>query len=89
MFSIYGNGCFKLWRLHLERVSNIKPFVNKYNWKGIHYSLKIDDWKTFKKNNLKIAFNFLYIKEKVICPAYISEINLSCEKQIILLMIPN
>ena len=31
----------------------------------------------------------LYTKEKEICPAYISKINLNCEKQIILLMIPN
>ena len=29
------------------------------------------------------------IKEKGICPAYISKINVNCEKQIILLMIPN
>ena len=33
-----------------ERVSNIKPFINKYNWKGINYLSKIDDWKTFEKN---------------------------------------
>ena len=32
-----------------ERVSNIKPFINKYNWKRINYLLKIDDWKTFDK----------------------------------------
>ena len=31
----------------------------------------------------------MYIKEKVICRAYISNINLNCEKQINLLMIPN
>ena len=32
-----------------ERVSNIKPFINKYNWKGINYSSKLDDWKTNEK----------------------------------------
>ena len=26
-----------------ERVSNIKTFINKYNWKGIKYLPKIDD----------------------------------------------
>ena len=26
-----------------ERFSNIKPFINKYNWKGINYPSKIDD----------------------------------------------
>ena len=40
-----------------ERVSNIKPFINKYNWKGINYSTKIDDWKRFEKNNPTIALN--------------------------------
>ena len=33
--------------------------------------------------------NILFIKEKEICPACISKININCEKQIILLMIPN
>ena len=47
-----------------ERVSNIKPFVNKYNWKGKNYPSKIDDSKTFEKNNLTVALDILYIKEK-------------------------
>ena len=72
-----------------ERVSNIKPFINKYNSKGINYPSKIDDWKTFEKNNLTIALNILYTKEKETRPAYISKINSNCEKQINLLMIPN
>ena len=54
-----------------ERVSNIKPFINKYNWKGINYSSKIDDWKMFEKNNPTMVLNILYIKEKEIIPAYI------------------
>ena len=33
--------------------------------------------------------NNSYIKGKEICPAYISKINSNCEKQIIMLMIPN
>ena len=40
-------------------------------------------------NYPSIALNILYIKEKEICTAYISKINWNCEKQIILLMIPN
>ena len=74
---------------NLERVSNIKPFINKYNWKGINYPSKIDDWKTFEKNDPTIALNIWVIKEKEICPAYISKINSNCEKQIILLMTSN
>ena len=34
-----------------ERVSNVKRFINKDKWKGINYLSKIDDWKTFAKNN--------------------------------------
>ena len=74
---------------HPEKVSYIKPFINKCNCKGINYPSKIDDWKMFEKNNPRIAFNIFYIKEKEICPAYISKHNSTREKQIILLMIAN
>ena len=74
---------------HPERFSIIKSFINKYNWEGINYPSEIDDWKTFEKNTSRIALNILYTKEKEISPAYISKINSNCEKQIILLMIPN
>ena len=53
---------------HPGRVSIIKPFINKYNWKGINYPSKIDDLKTFEENNPKIDLNILY-------PAYISKVN--------------
>ena len=72
-----------------ERVSNFKPFTDRYNWKGINYPSKIDDWKTFEKNNPTIALNIIYIKEKEICSACISKIKSNCKIQIILLMIPN
>ena len=36
-----------------------------------------------------IVLDILQIKEKEICPDYISKINSNCEKQIILLKIPN
>ena len=75
--------------MHPERVSNIKPFINKYNWKGINYLSKIDDQETFEKNNPTSALNIFYVKEKEIYPAYISKHNSTCEKQLILLMIPN
>ena len=32
----------------------------------MNYSSKIDNWKTFEKNNQTIALNILYIKEKEI-----------------------
>ena len=67
--------------LHPERVSNIKPFINKYNLRGTKYPSKINDWKTLEKNNPTIALNILYIKAKEICPSYISKINSNCEKK--------
>ena len=29
---------------HPAKVSNIKPFINKCNWKQLNYQSKIDDW---------------------------------------------
>ena len=54
---------------HPERVSSIKPLINKCNCEGIYYPSKIHDWKTFEKNNPTIALNILYTKEREICPA--------------------
>ena len=74
MFLICCN-CYGEMKWNPERVSNIKPFINKCNWEGKNYPTKLDDWKTFKKNNPTIALNIFYIKEKEICPAYISKHN--------------
>ena len=62
-----------------ERISNIN--ASKYNWGKIKYPSKIDDWKTFEKNNLTIVLNVLFTKEMEICPAYISKHNSNREKQ--------
>ena len=91
MFSICGTVALNYGEIesHPKRVSNIERFINKYNWKGINYPKKIDDWKTFGKNNPATAFNIFCIKEKKICSAYISKLNSNCGKQIMLIMIPN
>ena len=72
-----------------ERTLNIKRFINKYNWHKINYPSKINDWKTFGKNKSTTALNVLYAKEMEICPAYISNYNSNCEKQITLILISN
>ena len=59
------------------RVSNIKPFIDKHNWKGTNYPSKIDDWKTFEKKIQQLPLIFCISKKK--CSAYISKINLNCE----------
>ena len=45
MFSICGNGCIQLKKIesHPERVLNIKPFINKCNWKGMNCLSTIGD----------------------------------------------
>ena len=46
-----------------ERFSNIKPFINKYNWKKINYPSKIDDWKRFEKIQ-QLLLIFCMLKNK-------------------------
>ena len=73
---------------HLERISKVIPFINQYDWKDIEFPLTSKDWRKFESNN-KIALNILYVPHntKRIQVAYRSKNNLSCDKQITLLMI--
>ena len=45
---------------HPERISNIKPFINQYNWEDIDFPPGIKDWKTFERNNETNALNILF-----------------------------
>ena len=75
---------------HLERISKIKPSINQYNWKDIDFPPTNKDWKKFELNN-EIALNILYVPHNTrkIQVAYKSKQNLTCDKQVILLMITN
>ena len=46
-----------------EIVSNIIPFINKYNWEGINYPSKIGDWKSFKKVIQQLLLIFCILKK--------------------------
>ena len=46
---------------HPERISKLKPYINKYNWEGINFSAGPEDGKKFERNNKTIALNVLYI----------------------------
>ena len=76
---------------HPERISNIKPFIDKYNWKGIDFPAGIKDWKKFERNNKTIALNILYVPPdtKTINLAYKSKYNRKRKNQVVLLMISN
>ena len=34
-------------RNHPERITNIMPFINQYNWEGIEFPAGIKEWKRF------------------------------------------
>ena len=73
---------------HPERISIIKPFIDQYNWKDIDFPSTGKDRRKLELNN-DIALNILYVphntrKTQV---AYKSKQNLTCDKQVILLMI--
>ena len=74
-----------------ERISNIKPFIDNYNWKGIDFPAGIKDWKKFKRNNKTIALNILHVPHnaKTINLAYKSKYSCKRENQVVLVMITN
>ena len=69
-----------------QRVSKIKPFIEKYKWEDINFPSTSKDWKIFECDN-EVALNILYVPYKKINIAYKSKNNLTQERQIILLMI--
>ena len=73
---------------HPERISKIKPFIDQYNWKGIDFPPTNKDWRKLELNN-NITLHILYIPHntKKTQLAYRSKNNLTCDKQVILLMI--
>ena len=76
---------------HPERISNIKPFIDQYNWEDIDFPAGIKDWKKFERNNKTIALNILYVPHntKTINFAYKLKYNRKRENQVVLLMITN
>ena len=44
-----------------ERISNLMPFNDQYNWKGIEFPSHSKDWKKFEQNNKTIALNILFV----------------------------
>ena len=77
-------------RKNPQRISKIRPFIDQYNWKDIDFPATSKDWKKLESNN-EIALNILYVPHntKNIQVAYKSKHNLTCDKQVILLMISN
>ena len=70
-----------------QRISKLKPYINKYNWRGREFPAGPKQWQRFEQNNKTIALNILYIKKKKISVVYRSNHNNKREKEVILLMI--
>ena len=53
----------KSWKIgkKTQKITKIKLFINRYNWKGKNYSSGKEDWKNFEKNNPKIALNAMFV----------------------------
>ena len=96
MFSIRSNSCVKSGRnrKNPERLTKLKPSLNKYKWEGIDFLSEKDDREKFGKNNTRIGPNVLYAEK---LKSIIQELDLmycmlknsNQEKQVILLMISN
>ena len=65
-----------------QRISKLKPYINKCNWKGIEFLAGPKKWIKFEKNNKTTALNILYMprNRKTISAAYRSEYNNKCKK---------
>ena len=74
---------------HSERISNLKPFIDNYNWNDLEFPAGHKDYSAFEKNNSEIALNILYVpyNTKEILPSYISKHNKTRNIQANLLMI--
>ena len=72
-----------------QRISKLKPFVNRYNWKDIEFLSYSKYWRKFEQNNMSIALNILFIpyNTKQIRPAYVSKYNNECDIQVNLLIV--
>ena len=44
-----------------QRISKLRPYINKYNWKGIEFPVGPKEWVKFERNNKTIALNVLNI----------------------------
>ena len=53
---------YKEIKKDLQRLTKIKPFINKYNWERINFPSAKHNWKIFLKNNVAVAFNVCMLK---------------------------
>ena len=62
MLSIDSNSYTKAWQYWNSsgKISKIKSFIGKYDWKEIWFFTEPKDWKKFKSNKKSITLNVLF-----------------------------
>ena len=72
-----------------ERINNLKPFINNYDWSNIKFPVEQKYWDTFERNNKDIALNIYSVtyNKKEINIVRRSDYNHKREKLVDLLMI--
>ena len=50
-----------------QKITKIKPFINKYNWEGTQFPSEKDDSKKLQKIVVKIALHVFYAKKNCLC----------------------
>ena len=50
-------------KTHPERISKLKPYINKYNWEEINLPPGSKEWQKCEQNNDIIALNILYVEQ--------------------------
>ena len=63
MLSIDSNSYTKAWKYWNSsgKISKIKSFIGKCDWKEIWFFTEPKVWKKFKSNNKSIALNILFL----------------------------
>ena len=74
---------------HPERITLLRPYENQYNWKELEFPVSIKEIYKFEKNSPGIPVKVLFNNKKSqnIYAARRSERNVTCKKQVNLLII--
>ena len=72
-YAIIAASNHKQIKNHTEAISNLKSFIDQYDWKERNFPSKQEkDWKKFESNNKSIALNILFVQYNI---EEISDIN--------------
>ena len=54
-----------------QRISKLKPYINKYKWEGINFPAGSKEWQKSEQNNDTIALNISYAEKNTNIYIYI------------------